>query len=131
MARVKAGGRDWAPGQSGNPNGRPKLPQDVKEARELTRASFTRLINKYLHSTPDVLKEVITNPTSLVIDAIVCKILLECGQKGDTMRLAFIIERLLGKVKEEVEISTPRPTIIERSDGKEIVLATISRDEDS
>jgi hypothetical protein len=35
--KAKPRGKPFAPGQSGNPRGRPKLPEDVKHVRELAR----------------------------------------------------------------------------------------------
>lgn len=115
----KTGGRNFKAGNPGGP-GRPALPGDVKAARALNKVEFTRIINKYLHCTPQDLNAALNDPSTPVIEGIVCKILIECGLKGDTIRLAFLIERILGKVKDEVEVSLPKPTIIKRKDGTEV-----------
>lgn len=116
----------FKPGQSGNPTGagagRPPHPPEINAGNQLTKASFNATLNKYLHCNAADLELIVTDPKIPVIDMVVCKILLESGNKGDHVRLNFLIERLLGKVKEEVEISLPKPTIIQRSDGTEIEL---------
>lgn len=122
MAGTKANQTSFKPGQSGNPAGRPPHPPEIKQASQLSKTSFNAILNKYLHCNASELEFVVTNPNIPVIDMVVCKILLESGNKGDHVRLNFLIERLLGKVKEEVEISLPKPTIIQRSDGTEIEL---------
>lgn len=35
-------------GQSGNPNGRPKIPQEIKEARQLIKEANERVVNKLI-----------------------------------------------------------------------------------
>ncbi len=54
------------------------------------------------------------------------------AMNGNVTSQIWLSKNLFGwSDKNEVDVSGIRPTIIERSDGKEIVLATISRDEDS
>ena len=43
--RTKTGGRDWKPGQSGNPAGRPK-DQEYRQALELLKAKSPELMQK-------------------------------------------------------------------------------------
>ena len=48
----KPRGKSFSPGKSGNPGGRPKLPEDIKHVRELAR--------QYTRSAIDALVEVLT-----------------------------------------------------------------------
>lgn len=116
----------FKPGQSGNPlgigAGRPPIPPELKAATALTKTSFNLILNKYAHATEAEVLAAYENPKTPIMEAIICKMLLDSKDKGDTHRVEFFADRLIGKVKDEVEISLPKPTIIRRSDGTEIEL---------
>lgn len=55
----------------------------------------------------------------------IARILVKGISEGDTQRLDFLFNRLIGKVKEKKEISLPKPTIIKMIDGKtELVMGS-------
>lgn len=96
----KTGGRNIKKGQVLNPNGRPRVPEYVKSARKLTQVKFAEVLYKYINATFEDLKEVIENPKTPSLDLIVVKVLTEAIKHGDEKRLNFILERMIGKVKE-------------------------------
>lgn len=122
------GGRDFVKGQSGNPNGRPKLPEDIKAASKLTRASLEAIINKYMGMDKDQLGDVVKAKGTPVIELMIASIIHKALVHGDQQRLDFMLNRLIGRVKEQVEISVPKPTIIERSDGTEVIMGVEKRE---
>ena len=64
----KTGGKNWVPGQSGNPNGRPKLPDEIKEARKISVEKIIEMFSKYLLMTEEDFKKVDrTNLTMLEV----------------------------------------------------------------
>lgn len=101
----KVGGKDWVPGQSGNPNGRPPLPKELKELKELTKTEVETALNKLIHMTADELKELRKNPNTSALHLMVIAVTLEALQKGDHYRLDFLLNRIVGKVKDQVEHS--------------------------
>ncbi len=103
----KTGGRDFKPGQSGNPAGRPPVPKDVKKARSLNQFRLERIANKYLHLSKDELWEKYESGTTRGLDLLIIGILLKAVTKGDVNCANFFMERLIGKVKTTVEISRP------------------------
>jgi hypothetical protein len=118
----KTGGKNFKPGNKANPNGRPKVPSDVKEARRLNTNLLTLTFNRLIFMTEAELRLHWENPNTPKFEKIVCKILNQAEVRGDHYRLDFILNRLVGKVTEKVEHSLPRPTIVKRSDGSEMVL---------
>lgn len=99
----KTGGRDFKPGQSGNPNGRPKLPEDVKSLFELNKIEFARRCNHFLNLSYSQLEEIKNDPNSLVFDLMIASILLKSIQEGDDKRLSFFLDRLIGKPSHNLE----------------------------
>ena len=99
----KTGGRDFKKGEVNNPKGRPRLPAHVKEARKLNKVKFEEILQKYVTHNLKGLKDALNDPDTPAIELAVVKILHESIKTGDQRRLEFILDRLIGKVKEEVK----------------------------
>ena len=102
---VKTGGRDFKPGETGNPNGAPKIPEEIKEARRLNKLQVEEILNKFLDWPLQDLVNFTANKNSPVLEVLVARILLEGIKKGDQFRLEFIFQRLVGKVKDEIDMN--------------------------
>lgn len=105
-----------------NPAGRPPFPPELKAVRKLSPALVAGMISRYARMTKGEIEAVIEDRTTRSIDLTICKILLKSVEDGDYSRLNFLLDRSIGKVKESVEISIPKPTIIERLDGSQMQL---------
>jgi hypothetical protein len=91
-------------GQAGNPlSGRKPTSPEMKEARKITRARFEEILNKYIHEPVFELEKFLLNKNHEAIDYLVVRILYESIKKGDQVRLNFVLDRLLGKVKDVVD----------------------------
>jgi hypothetical protein len=99
----RTGSNLFKPGQSGNPGGRPRAPNDLAEARITNATLFEHSIYKYFHLDPDTLREIKAQPGLSTLDAIVITILLKSLEHGDFTRLNFLLERTIGKVADRVE----------------------------
>jgi len=103
---TKTGGRDFKPGYKGGP-GRPRLPDDVKGFKRMTQTELETIFNKYINLPVSQLKEARSNPNMTGLEAMVLSIMLQAINKGDQLRMNALLDRLIGKVKERVEISNP------------------------
>jgi BMFP domain-containing protein YqiC len=56
----------WGKGESGNPSGRPKLPEEAKELRKLTAEQITTVFSKYLGMTMSEMSAVRREELSLL-----------------------------------------------------------------
>lgn len=109
-------------GKSGNPGGRPKTPDDVLKARKLTRLEFERTANRMLFYSKAELKAALDRPECSMVEAIVGSLIVKAVQAGDPVRLTMLLDRLIGKVKDEVEVAVPHPVVIRRLNGEELIL---------
>lgn len=113
----------WIKGRSSpNPYGRPSIPDEIKNVRKLSPMLVSGMISKYARMTRGELTAVIEDRTTPAINITICVILAKAMQDGDYTRLNFLLDRSIGKVKENVEITIPKPTIIERLDGSQMQL---------
>lgn len=124
-------GKPFQKGVSGNPNGRPKLPPEVLEARKYTRSQVELSLSRLLGKTREELQSISRDPLASALDLTVVSILSKAIQQGDSHRLDFLLNRIIGPVKAEIDLTVhPKPTIIERFDGKgEVELGVENSDE--
>lgn len=107
----------WKPGQSGNPNGPKPLPPDLQKVKKLSRGFFERLMTKYLELSPAALKKELKKPQARAVDHIIGNIVLKAIEGGDEKKMEFLLNRLIGKVTDKVEIEIPKPFVVEKLEG--------------
>src|SRR5689334_1629820 len=100
----KTGGRDWKPGESGNPKGGPGYPQDIRDSRKVTQFELERAINALIHMPEGELAALMESPSTTMFEKMIGSIILAGAGKGDQMRLDFILNRMIGKVKDQLEV---------------------------
>jgi hypothetical protein len=81
------------------------LPEDIKQIRKLNRDDFERILNKFLGLDITKMTMILKDPTTTILELMVGKICLEAIKTGDQVRLSFILDRLLGKVPSNLNIS--------------------------
>lgn len=115
-------GHRFQPGISGNPSGRPKVPEDLKEARKRFAMDVEDSMLKYSRATIDELKIALEDKSTPIKDLIIIKILKAGMERADQQRFNFILDRTVGKVIERIDHTVEtKPQILERVDGTEII----------
>jgi hypothetical protein len=114
----------FKPGQSGNPGGKVKVPDDIKEARKLNQHELERIVNKYLYMDRDAVKAAISAPGTPMMELMVASIVAQAAQKGDHQRLDFVLNRLIGKVKDQLDVTVAKPFVVRHTDGSQTVLGS-------
>lgn len=105
MPRAKSPGRPFKKGQSGNPLG-PRIDPVVKAFRETKYKDFINGLQKYGSIPPKEIKKDIAEGTDLpAFEVMFARIVLQASE-GDKTALQILTDRLWGKVKDSVEIST-------------------------
>jgi hypothetical protein len=119
----KTGGRDFKPGQSGNPGGRPKIPEELRKFKTLSADEVKKIFAKYARMTEPEVSAYMAADDTPIFEKVVGQGLLKAVKDGDYGRLNFILDRTIGKVVEKTEIDLPEPVIIRRRGGDEVQLA--------
>lgn len=96
----------FKPGQSGNPGGHAKVPEDVREARQISQFEFERIVNKYLFLNDEDTKEDLARPEATNFERLVGGIIQKAISKRDEKKAEWILSRTLGKMRERLEISS-------------------------
>jgi hypothetical protein len=91
----------WKPGQSGNPSGRPPLPPELRDIVALSGQEVRRVIARYARMNRAELQEAIQKPEIPVLDLYIASILAQGIKLGDFARLAFLLDRTVGRAPTE------------------------------
>lgn len=98
-------------GQTGNPKGT-ILPKDLAQAKTLNKRMTLEIFNKCIFMTLEQLNMRLKDPTTCAIELAICRVLVKAIELGDDRRINFLLDRLVGKVTEKVELQLPKPKII-------------------
>jgi hypothetical protein len=104
----KSGGRDFKPGQSGNPKGGNSLPAEIKALKKLSPGYIKGIISKIALMPREQLMLYLQNPDIPQIELTVASILVKATTEGDHAKLSFLLDRSVGRVVEQKTV-TLRP----------------------
>lgn len=109
----------WKKGQSGNPSGRPADPPELKRLKNLTKAELVEIGNLVVKGDMKSLLQISKDPKATVIKTMLAAVAVKVIQKGDMHSLDVLLNRLVGKVKDEIEHtgSLNPPQVIVRMPG--------------
>ena len=80
--------------------GRPALPPDIKASRQLNQLELERALNRCAFATVPELKKLSKSKSEFALDAMMAKIVLLAVERGDQWRAEFILNRMIGRVRE-------------------------------
>lgn len=110
----------FKPGQSGNPSGRPKPPKELLDAQPET---IKLAIWRFWKMTKEELQAVIQDPATPAGELFIATTYAKGIAKGDPTRLEFLLNRLIGKVKEERDINVNVMQLPSREEALQILAA--------
>ena len=109
MAR-KGGNPDlipkWKPGESGNPAGRPKKPVLQMRIAGYKLAEINDTIQSMCSMTMEELKKIWDNPKSTILEKTIASALRKGIEKGNLQNVETLLNRVYGKPKEQMDITT-------------------------
>lgn len=98
-------GRPFEKGIGGNPRGSSALSREVGNARKLNQVMVTEILNRFVTMSLEDVVAFAQNKTNPAMEVLVASILVHGIKNGDQNRLTFLLDRLIGKVKEVHEHS--------------------------
>lgn len=93
--------RSWQKGQSGNPNKiYSRLPPELLAIKSFTNKEAIKVISKYARMTYSELLASLGDKKTPCIELAIAEVFKMSIEKGDHIRLSFLLDRSIGKVKE-------------------------------
>lgn len=100
----KTGGRNILPGRTGNPNGRPKLPPEVKAIRYCSKETVAKLYWDVVNMNRQEVERRLADPTLSLFERNVLAAIVKDISKGVITTIEKLMERVLGKPKEVIHL---------------------------
>lgn len=83
----------WKKGESGNPSGKPKTPQDIIEAKKATNFEAQRYLHEALRSTISELVAIAKDKKTPALQMIMVTMTLEAIKERCERKCAFLLDR--------------------------------------
>lgn len=115
----------WKKGQSGNPNGRPAVPPELKILTHLTKQELVEVGNLVIKGDIKELERKTKDKSATVLQTMLASIAQRVIRDGDAVALDRLLDRFIGKVKDEVHftgdvLNMPQIIVNLPSNGREV-----------
>ncbi len=126
----------WKKGQSGNPAGKKPDPPELKRLKNLTKAELVDVGNLIIKGDVGTLQRLAKDPQATVLQRMLAAVAAKIINKGDMQSLDVLLNRMVGKVKDEVALTSNLPQVVVNlpSNGrevKELPATQVRRDDDA
>src|SRR4051812_49404796 len=113
--------KPYKKGQSGNPAGRAPDPPELKKLKNLTKAELVDVGNLVIKGDHEALKRLAKAPKATVLQRMLASVAVKIIEKGDMHSLDILLNRMVGRVKEEVALTGNIPQVVVNlpSNGRE------------
>ena len=101
----KTGGRPFPKGNNLNPLGAGAHDKEKKQLKQLTEVQLKEIMTMILTADITSVSAVLKNPKSTTLQVWLASAAVKAINKGEVGPLQFLLDRLLGKVKDKVEHS--------------------------
>jgi hypothetical protein len=112
----------WKPGESGNPKGRPKKPVLQMKVQGYKLCEINDTIQLMCSMTADELKKIWENPQATILEKTIASALRKGIEKGNLDSVETLLNRVYGKPKEKVDITTGGEKINEPKIQIEVII---------
>ena len=116
----KTGGRDIKKGDVLNPRGAASHNPDLKAVRRMTHDDVSEVGQLIVEGNIEKLKSAKDDPSSSVLKVWFCSVAIKAIDRGDAGALSVLLDRIVGKVKEKVEVTSNNKTELS-TPSKEVI----------
>lgn len=117
------------PGEVRNPNGPTPLDPAVREANKLTKAQILEVINRMMVVREADISKLISDPNTPMFHKVVAKIFQLALSDGCEKKINFVLDRIIGKTTDRIEVDHKKPVIIRYADGESVYLGPEPKEE--
>jgi hypothetical protein len=103
----------FKPGESGNPNGRPRKYTSLLKEQGYSLSEVNDCIQVLMSMTIEELKEVWDNPKATVLEKTIAAAIRKSIEKGSLYSIETLLTRVFGKPKEQTETSGTQKITVE------------------
>jgi hypothetical protein len=103
--KKKVPGRPFQKGQSGNPLGGQLHNPEMRAIKRLSEKELIEVATFVLNSKVSQIKARMKHPDTSVLQGMVLGLALKCMTRGDASAFNALMDRLLGKVKDNLSLS--------------------------
>lgn len=96
--------KPYVKGQSGNPGGMPRVPDHLRGISSLSQHEVTKLVSKYARMTRGELQAAAQSQDTPMLEVAIASIFAQSAKNGDYARLAFLLDRAIGKVPTSTDL---------------------------
>ena len=115
------GAKPFEPGESGNPNGRPRKYVTLLKEQGYKLSEINDTIQVMMSMDMDELSDVYKNPKATVLEKTIANAMNKSLQKGSLYSLDTLLTRVYGKPKEQYDIQQDTKIEVIFVDGKTIL----------
>ncbi len=101
----------WKKGQSGNPKGGLAHDPALKKLKRLTKDEMIEIGSMVVKGSVASLRAIAKDPNESALKCMMAAVAVRTIVKGDPKALDALLNRLIGKVKDEVHVSNPDGTL--------------------
>lgn len=91
-------------GQVANPKGRPKLLPENHGVKKLSTEDLRRMITRFFNMTFEEMSRKVDDPAATTLELCIASCLNKAIETGDFTKIGVMIERVIGRVKDTVEV---------------------------
>ncbi len=99
-------------GKSGNPAGKAKDPPELKKLKNLTKQELADIGSLIVKGDYVALRALAKAPGATVLQRMLASIAMRIIEKGDMHSLDILLNRMVGRVKEEVALTGNVPQVV-------------------
>lgn len=95
----------FKPGETGNPQGRSLESAEVRKIRKLTNDEIAEVGTMLLDNNRAELEAIVKDPSTPVLRLMIASVVATAMKKGDAGAMNILLDRMAGKIKQEVKHS--------------------------